>query len=84
MWSSRLVIFVVDAYIADMSYRKKDTLSPVRWIGQYFLVPPHTGVEYQLEYSICFSADGCTLQVRAVLQDKMSDIHTAHRKPSVS
>ena len=67
-----------------MSYRKKDSLPPVRWIGQYFLVPRHTGVEYQLENSICFGADGYTLQARAVLQDKMSDIHTTYRIPSVS
>ena len=63
----RFIILQVDAHIPDMGYRKQYPLSPVRRVGQYFLVTRHAGVEDQFKHSIGSRAKGLPFEDCSVL-----------------
>jgi hypothetical protein len=66
----RLIIFQVDAHIADMWHGKQNRLSAIRRVGDDFLIAGHAGIKDQFKNRFSFCAESRPGINRAVFEHK--------------
>ena len=72
--TARLPVVAVRPVVANLGVGQHDDLSAVRWIGEDFLIACDGGVEYHFAFAIFRSAEGGTLEHRAVFECQDGDV----------